>query len=267
MLLVPTNTNRSGFSREDNCTSSSSAPIYLPKLTVSVIAVPLRAFDASCAQCWCGLGNLGSAHSQACTSASASPTTRHSHVITTQLDFPWQGEFELDVTAGQHAQHELRLIISGYRWEAHSNMGTFQYEARDLDEKDIASFALLDTLTRWLLPYWRGGTLLVRTNDVCVLRGIRDGDCGSRSGVWNAVRSLCKQYDVRLSAHVVEQLSSSSGIFNGRGGNTRDDRRGAGASHGSLRNPEVVNAAVKWLMGSGPEGSAVRRTMMSHLGV
>ena len=107
----------------------------------------------------------------------------------------------------------------------------------------------------------------MRTNDVCVLRSIRDGDHGSYSGVWNVVRSLCKQYDVRFSANLVEQLSSSSssGIFYGRAGNTRDDRRGAGTAHRALRNPEVVNAAVKWLMGSGQEGSTGCRTMLSHL--
>jgi hypothetical protein len=106
----------------------------------------------------------------------------------------------------------------------------------------------------------------VRTNDVCVLRGIRHGDYGSYLGVWNVVRSLCEQYDVRLSANLVEKLSSSSaGIFYGRAGKTRDDRRGAGTGHRALRNPEVVNAAVKWLMGSGQEGSTGCRTMLSHL--
>jgi hypothetical protein len=229
---------------------------------VSAIAVSLQAFDAAHAQCWCV---LGSAHGQASSSTSASPTTQHSHVDTTQLDFPWQDEFEPDATAGLRAQHELRLTISGYRWEAHSNMGTFQQEARDLDEKDIAAFALLDSLTRWLLPHWQGGTLHIRTNDVCVLRGIRGGDYGSYSGVWNTVRSLCEQYDVRLSANLVEQLSAAAGIFCGRAGNTRGDRRGAGTGHRALRNPEVVNAAVQWLMGSGQEGSTA--TILSHLGV
>jgi hypothetical protein len=230
-----------------------------------VRVVSPKAFHAAHAQCWCG---LGSAHAQASTSASASSTTRSNRVITTQLDFPWDDELEPDATGPHKSQHELRLIISGYRWEAHSNMGTFQHEARDLDEKDIAPFALLDTLTRWLLPHWRGGILHVRTNDVCVLRGIQGGDCGSYSGVWNAVQSLCGQYDVRLSANVVEQLSlSSPGTFYAHVRNTRDDRRGAGTVLRALRNPDVVNAAVKWLMGSGQEGSIVSQAMLSHLGV
>lgn len=213
-------------------------------------------------------------------------TTMHSRVINTQLEFPWQDneDDQLEAittidygqpvtllpknayTTGPHErEHELRLIISGYRWVASSNMGTFWHEASDLDDKDIAPFALLDTLTRWLLPHWQGSTLHVRTNDVCVLRGIR-GDY-SHSGVWNAVRSLCGQYDVELSAKVVERSSSSSsGILFARG-NTRDGKGAAGTLRKALRNPDVVNAAVKWLMGSGGQGSTVYRAMLSHLTV
>jgi hypothetical protein len=47
--------------------------------------------------------------------------------------------------------------------------------------------------------------------------------CGTRCD-----RSVGK-YDIRLGAHVVEQLSSSfAGISHARAGNTRDDRRGWG---------------------------------------
>jgi hypothetical protein len=242
------------------------------------MTVSPEAFDAAHAQCWCG---LGSAHGQASTSTS---TTVHSRVVSTQLEFPWQDDE--DVTTIDHGQpvallpksnntnttgpheHELRLIISGYRWVASSNMGTFCHEASDLDDKDIiASFALLDTLTRWLLPHWQGGTLHVRTNDVCILRGIRGGAAYSHSGgTWNAVRSLCEQYDVELSAKVV-QRSSSSGIWFARGGNTRDGKCAAGTVRKALRNPDVVNAAVKWLMAYGQQGSTVYRTMLSHLTV
>ncbi|KAI0273075.1 hypothetical protein BGY98DRAFT_999408 [Russula aff. rugulosa BPL654] len=187
-----------------------------------------EAFDA--AQRWCG---LGSAHGQASTS-----TTVHSRVVSTQLEFPWQDDEDDEaeaITTIDHCQ---------------------------LGPDDIASFALLDTLTRWLLPHWQGATLHVRTNDVCILRGIR-GDY-SHSGVWNAVRSLCGQYDVELSAKVVER--SSSGILFARG-NTRDGKCAAGTVRKALRNPDVVNAAVKWLMESGQQGSTVYRTMLSHLTV
>lgn len=212
----------------------------------------------------------------------------HSRVVSTQFEYPWQDDEDDEpgaITTIDHGQpvtflpkntnttgpheheheHELRLIISGYRWVASSNMGTFWHEASDLDEKDITSFALLDTLTRWLLPHRQGGALHVRTNDVCVLRGIRGGY--SHSGVWNTVRSLCGQYNVELSAEVVERSpSSSSGILFARG-NTRDGKCAAGTLRKALRNPDVVNAAVKWLMASGEQGSTVYRTMLSHLTV
>jgi hypothetical protein len=237
------------------------------------MTVSPEAFNAAHAQCWCG---LGSAHGQASTSTS---TTMHSRVAGSQFEFQWEDDEDDEpeaITTIDHGQpvtllprntstsrpheHELRLIISGYRWVASSNMGTFYHEASDLDDKDIASFALLDTLTRWLLPHWRGGALHISTNDVCVLRGIR-GDY-SHSGAWNAVRSLCGQYDVELSAKVVERSSSSSGILLARG-NTRDGKCAAGTLRNALRNPDVVNAAVKWLMASGQQGS----TILSHLTV
>ena len=243
------------------------------------MTVSPEAFNAAHAQCWCG---LGSGHGQASTSTSIS-TTVHSRVVSSQFEFPWQDDEDDEsgmITTIDHGQpvtllpentntsgpheyelHELRLIISDYRWVASSNMGTFWHEASDLDDKDIASFALLDTLTRWLLPHWQGGVLHIRTNDVCILRGIR-GDY-PHSGVWNAVRSLCGQYDVELSAEVVER-SSSSGILFARG-NTRDGKYAAGTLRNALRNPDVVNAAVKWLMASGQQGSAVYRTILSHL--
>jgi len=240
---------------------------------LSVTAISPEAFDAAHGQCWCG---LGPAYGQASTSTSTSATL-HTHAITTRLEFPsWHGDDEPGaITTIDHNQpivpfpnnaattgrgeNELRLIISGYRWVASSNVGTFWHEASDLDDKDIASFALLDTLTRWL-PHWQGGTLRVRTNDVCVLRGIRGAY--SHSGVWHAVQSLCGQYDVELSAKVVER--SSPGNLYARG-HTPDDKYATRTLRIALRNPDVVNAAVKWLMASGEQGSTVYRTMLSHL--
>lgn len=253
-----------------------------------MMTVSPEAFDAAHAQCWCG---QGSAHRQASTSTSTNITV-HNHVTCTQIEFPWQngeddkagapittidhwhGQLGLSRsknTTGPHAEHELRLIISGYRWVASSTMGTFSHEASDLadDKENIASLALLDTLTRWLLPHWQGGvTLHVRTNDLCVLRGIR-GDYYSHSGVWKAVRSLCGQYDVQLSAKVVERSSSSasaSGTLFARG-NTRGGKGTAEPLRKALRNPDVVNSAVKWLTESGQQGSTVYRIMLNHLTV
>jgi len=206
-------------------------------------------------------------------------------VVGAQLEFPWQDDEREAITTIDHGQlepvallpknsnttgpheheHELRLIISGYRWVASSSMGTFWHEASDLlDDKDnIASFALLDTLTRWMLPHWQGATLHVRTNDVCVLRGIQGAY--SHSGVWDAVRSLCGQYDVELRAKAVVERSSSSGILFARG-NTRDGKCAAGTLRKALRNPDVVNEAVKWLLASGQQGT-VYRAMLNHLTV
>lgn len=246
-----------------------------------MMTVSPESFDATThAQCRCG---LGSAHGHASTST-GTRTVAHSRVVGTQLGFPWQddedeeagaittidyGQLEpvalLPKDTEQHGhEHELRLIISGCRWVASSSIGSFWHDASDLDNKDdIASFALLDTLTRWLMPHWQGGTLHVRTNDVCILRGIR-GDY-SHSGVWNAVRSLCGQYDVELRANAVERSSSSGNLF--ARGNTRDGKCAAGTVRKALRNPDVVNAAVKWLMESGQQGSTVYRSMLSYLTV
>jgi hypothetical protein len=250
---------------------------------VSVVAVSSEAFDAAYAQRWCG---PGSAHGQ----ASTSTTGRDRVFSTTQIGFPWQDDDErcepeasttIDhssppapvalhhnkATTTTAEQHELRLIISGCRWVASTggNIGTFWHEASDLGDGDgdVASFALLDTLTRWL-PHWQGGILHVRTNDVCILRGIRGAHRDS-GAVWHAVRSLCGQYDVRLSAEVVEP---SSGILYARD-NTRGGKYPAGTtlSTRALRNPDVVDAAVKWLMESGQQGSTAYRTMLRHLTV
>lgn len=228
------------------------------------MTVSSEAFDAVHAQCGCG---LGSAHGQASTSTSTSATVHTSRVISTQFKFPFQDDSDenTNTTEPHGHEHELRLVISGHRWVASSNMGTFWHEASVLDNKDIAPFALLDTLTRWL-SHWQGGALHVRTNDVGVLHGIR-GDY-SHSGVWDAVRSLCGQYDVELGAQVVVERSSpssssSSGILYARG-SMRDGRCAAGTP-ALLRNPDVVNAAVKWLMAFGQQGSTVYRMMLSHI--
>ncbi|KAH9994228.1 hypothetical protein BJV77DRAFT_961541 [Russula vinacea] len=197
MLLVPTNINANNLSREDN--------------------LSLQAFGAAHAQCWCV---LGSAHGQASSSTSASPTTQHSHVDTTQLDFPWQNEFEPDATAGLRAQHELRLIISGYRWEAHSNMGTFQQEARDLDEKDIAAFALLDSLTRWLLPTGKA---------VPCTSAPTTSACYAASGAEIMVPTRA----CGTRANLVEQLSAA-----------------AGSSMGALGTREVIGVGGYWSQGT-----------------
>jgi hypothetical protein len=54
----------------------------------------------------------------------------------------FRGQDHEDKPTGPHEQPVLRLIISDYRWVANCGMGTFWHEANDMDDKDIASFAL-----------------------------------------------------------------------------------------------------------------------------
>ncbi|KAH9031775.1 hypothetical protein EDB85DRAFT_1958401 [Lactarius pseudohatsudake] len=151
--------------------------------------------------------------------------------------------------------HELLLVIDGARWSASSpSLGRFSYAADDLPAADVAPFALLDALTRWL-PHWRAGALEVRTNDVCVMWGVR-GDARSRA--WGAVRGLCARGDVALRrAELIDHRSED---------NTRTSaRRGAAVPSGPLRDPEVVSGAVKGLAAPGQESGTAYRAMMRHL--
>jgi hypothetical protein len=105
------------------------------------------------------------------------------------------------------AAHELLLVIDGAQWTAStSSFGRFSYATADLAPEDLAPFALLDALTRWL-PRWRGGAVLVRTNDVCVMWGIRGY---ARSGVWRAVRRSVRSTTSRLAARSLSAVVCST---------------------------------------------------------
>ncbi|KAI9461566.1 hypothetical protein BJY52DRAFT_1185393 [Lactarius psammicola] len=153
--------------------------------------------------------------------------------------------------------HELLLVIDSAHWAASSSsLGRFSYAVDDLAVEDVASFALLDALTRWL-PHWQAGALEVRTNDVCVMWGIRGH---ARSSAWGAVRALCAQYDVVLRrAELVDHRSEDYARTGGNGG------RGAVVPPGPLRNPDVVSAAVKGLAALGKESNTTYRAMVRHL--
>ncbi|KAH9957211.1 hypothetical protein BC827DRAFT_715020 [Russula dissimulans] len=146
--------------------------------------------------------------------------------------------------------HHLRLTISGFRWAASSLVGTFRSETSGFDTEDIASFALLDTLTRWL-PHWRGGILLVHTSDGCIVRGV----LRMCSGLWPIVCALCAQYGVQLRAMMVEHPESVM--------RRRDGCRTS--SPKALRDLDVVNAAIKLLAVSGKRCSTAYRNMLKHL--
>jgi hypothetical protein len=86
---------------------------------------------------------------------------------------------------------------------------------------------------RWL-PHWQGDILCVRTNDVCVLRGIR----GLLGRVACGVVAL---WTIRRPA---ERESRRTVV----GGDLRDDEYAVGTVRRALRNPDVVDASVEWLM-------------------
>ncbi|KAH9068469.1 hypothetical protein EDB83DRAFT_2518810 [Lactarius deliciosus] len=143
--------------------------------------------------------------------------------------------------------HELLLVIDGARWSASaSSLGRFSYAADDLPAEDVAPFALLDALTRWL-PHWRAGALEVRTNDVCVMWGVRGN---ARSRAWGAVRGLCARGDVALRRAELIDHRSEDNVRTSAG-------RGAVVSSGPLRDPEVVSGAVKGLAAPGQESGRV----------
>jgi len=146
--------------------------------------------------------------------------------------------------------HDLRLIISGFCWVANSSVGTFRSEASDFDADDVASFALLDTLTRWL-PHWQGGILLVHTNDGCIVRGI----LRMFSGLWAIVQALCAQYGVQLRARMVEHPDIVVRLRSGC----------RTSSPKALRNLDVVDAAIKLLAVSGPRDNTAYRKIVKHL--
>lgn len=89
--------------------------------------------------------------------------------------------------------HRVQIVITGYQWVVKSPVGTLWYQAGDMDDKDIASFAVIDALTR-LLPHCREGILEIHTNDIRLLWGAY----GAPSGAWVVVWAVCKSHDVRL---------------------------------------------------------------------
>ena len=152
--------------------------------------------------------------------------------------------------------HELFLIIDGARWTAStSSLGKFSYTAEDLYPDDVAPFALLDTLTRWV-PCWRGGAIFVRTNDVCVMWGVRGY---ARSGAWRAVRRVCAQYEVTLQrTEMIDCRLDDHVLMNSNNANQPAGRR-------TLRDLDVVKTAVKGLAAPMYDSDPAHGIMMRHL--
>jgi len=92
--------------------------------------------------------------------------------------------------------HELCIVITGDQWVAKCKLGRLWYDANNLADKDVAPFAMLDTLTR-VLPRWSGGILQIITNDVQLLWGVcKDPP----SGAWTIIRQICRSYHIELRA-------------------------------------------------------------------
>ncbi|KAH9971631.1 hypothetical protein BJV74DRAFT_889347 [Russula compacta] len=183
------------------------------------------------AQCWRGLISVQN-------QASTSTVVHGGAVAATRLNFSQQDDPEAIVNTlvarlentvlppepTGLTLYSLKLAISGSRWEVSSRVGTFRHDAVDLGASmDVASFALLDTLTR-LLSRWQGGILQVDTNDICVMWGVR----GMYSGMWHVVRAICKEHGVQLRVRLAEKLGFHV---------PPQDDYVAGSPKGTLRNP------------------------------
>jgi hypothetical protein len=147
--------------------------------------------------------------------------------------------------------HVLHLNIHEDYWGAQCKEGMYWCQVRDLDDQDVASFALLDALSRWL-PSWRSSVLKVLTSDVCLMWGIRS----DRPGVWLVVRALCEQYGVVLSGKFVEPVEERAFPFSSRAAKTPLPLRDSG----------IANDAARELMGCGFQGSKKSlQVMLCHL--
>ena len=164
------------------------------------------------AKCWRGLGSQ-SGLAQASTSASVSEessqpefsTDEDPENIITQLlsgsyrSFSRRGPGP--TPTGPRASpdlipvEELQIVIVGKRWMARSSLGTVWSHSVCLDERDVACFAVMDLLARFLPSYW-GVSLEIVTNDVSLLLGIYDSSMGG----WGAVQMMCRSRHVRLRA-------------------------------------------------------------------
>ncbi|KAI0287714.1 hypothetical protein BC826DRAFT_739786 [Russula brevipes] len=92
--------------------------------------------------------------------------------------------------------HELSIVITEDQWVAKCELGRLWYDANNLADKDVAPFAMLDTLTR-VLPHWSGGILHIHTSDVQLLWGVcKDPP----SGAWTIIRQICRSYHIELRA-------------------------------------------------------------------
>jgi len=206
------------------------------------------------AQCWRG---LGSSHAY----AQNSRGTRVAHVSSNfcqKSDDPegiiglltlTRNNVPFTLETDSMPVHKLNIVITDNHWVANGHMGTIWYEAQELEDEDVASFAMIDTLTRFL-PHCRGGILEVRSNNVRLLWGV----CGAPSGAWPVVMSICHSHDVFLRGKWDELKGLSPRPY---------AHLGRGSAPVPARNAEIVNRVMEEL--GILKGTAAYGSMASHL--
>ncbi|KAI0290242.1 hypothetical protein BC826DRAFT_553533 [Russula brevipes] len=157
---------------------------------------------------------------------------------------------ESEGTSDSNPVHKLSIAVREGQWIAQSELGRMWYDASDLADKDVAPFAMLDSLTRGL-PQWSGGILKITTQDVRLLWGV----CGRpHSGAWTIVRALCRGHDVELRGQWAGLHFRDMAL-------PADPRKRAALV--PRRSAEVVGAVVEELGMNG--GNGAYRRMICHL--
>ncbi|KAI0282910.1 hypothetical protein BC826DRAFT_1179817 [Russula brevipes] len=198
------------------------------------------------AQCWRGLGAERTTVQNGW-ALPISPDTDFSPenddpegILEVLLALSLQSEPPKHVDDSAKPVHELRIVVTEDQWVAKCKLGRLWYDASNLADKDVAPFAMLDTLTR-VLPRWSGGILQIQTNDVQLLWGV----CrGPPSGAWTVVRQICRSHRIELRAKWAALKSYD--IF-------LPANRAMREAFVPVRDKNVVNAVVEGLMGGNNE--------------
>ena len=156
------------------------------------------------AECWRGLGSRRAIEGMLTAEEAPIPGVfsfegEDPEDIVTRLLKNYLGSRRAPAPVDSVPVHQVHIATSEYQWVVKSPVGTFWYQAGDMDEKDIASFAVIDALTR-LLAHCRGGILKIHTNDVRLLWGAY----AEPSGAWTVVWAVCESYNVCLRAEWAE---------------------------------------------------------------
>jgi hypothetical protein len=155
------------------------------------------------AQCWRGLGaeraavqNSTGGGALSNFSAISLGNEDREGIVRTLLDLTLQGNPPTQVHDPATLVRELHIVITGGQWVAKCDLGRLWYDANNLADKDVAPFAMLDTLSR-VLPRWSGGILQINTSDVQLLWGVRGGP---PSGAWAVIWQICQSHHIQLRA-------------------------------------------------------------------